>query len=216
MSLNNDLIDLSLKGNRADFTFGDVLTTLILISQETMGRYKLQIELALTESNAKSLLNYCKKENLLESTRGRAGHSLSTKGKKIISIIEKYIIDHGEFVYQVFPQKFHYYVQISSENRIDYQSWKIRDMAVSFGCEAILVLKIDDEGKLYFPEKELKLEKFYPDMITKANELFMEKLRENSLILIVSAPELVIARKGAIMTAMNLSEGLVSILKTYL
>ena len=68
------------RGARAEFTDSDLITALLLIMENPMGRYKLQNELNLSDSSTKSLLNYAKKKNLLETKSGRAGHFLSYKG----------------------------------------------------------------------------------------------------------------------------------------
>ena len=46
------------RGARAEFTDCDIITALILISEEPMGRYKLQDELHLSESSTEVISNY--------------------------------------------------------------------------------------------------------------------------------------------------------------
>ena len=77
------------RGARAEFTDSDLLTAVILISKVSMGRYKLQEKLLLSESSTKSLLNYCKSKNLLITTPGRTGHSLAENGKKVIDLVNQ-------------------------------------------------------------------------------------------------------------------------------
>ena len=85
------------RGARAEFTDCDILTALILLSKESMGRYRLQEELQLSESSTKSLLNYCKSMNLLSASIGRAGHNLTEEGMKVVNHFNAVFFDYGEF-----------------------------------------------------------------------------------------------------------------------
>ena len=190
------------RGARAEFTDCDILTALFLISDEPMGRYKLQNELYLSESSTKSLLNYCKSKNLLTTSAGRVGHSLTNEGKKIMDIIQDALLDHGEFSYPAFDNMYHYFVSVRKDKSIDKNpTWKIRDIAVAYGAEAILFLEITNDLSVKFPESEIQLLNYYPDLEAKLENLLNEPLQKNSKLLIVAAKNIALARKSAFITA---------------
>lgn len=201
------------RGARAEFTDSDLITALLLIKENPMGRYKLQTELKLSDSSTKSLLNYCKKKGLLEAKVGRSGHYLTKKGKELVIYISKLILKHDKCEHEVFPTKQHYYVLLTTNkknleqtNVIIKPSWKLRDIAISYGGEAILFLKVNSDGKIQFPEEDIKIENYFPKFETEFAKDIEEYLQPMNYILIVGANEMEIARKGAIITGLNLVE----------
>jgi hypothetical protein len=201
------------RGARAEFTDSDLITALLLIKENPMGRYKLQTELKLSDSSTKSLLNYCKKKGLLEAKVGRSGHYLTKKGKELVILISKLILKHDKCEHEVFPSKQHYYVLLSTNKKNLEQtdvkikpSWKLRDIAISYGGDAILFLKVNQKGKIQFPEKDIKIENYFPEFETEFTKDIEEYLQSMNYILIVGANEMEIARKGAIITGLNLVE----------
>lgn len=201
------------RGARAEFTDSDLVTALLLIKENPMGRYKLQTELKLSDSSTKSLLNYCKKKGLLEAKVGRSGHYLANKGKEFVNQISKLILKHDKCDHEVFPSKQHYFVLLTTNKKklgqndvLIKPSWKLRDIAISYGGEAILFLKVNSEGKIQFPEEDIKIEKYFPEFETEFIIDIEEYLQPKNYILIVGANEFEIARKSAIISGLNLVE----------
>ncbi len=206
-----------LRGARAEFNDSDLLTTLLLLDEEPMGRYKLQSMLGLTDSNTKSLLNYCKKRNLLEITSTREGHNPTTKGKNIISLIKTKIQQYDSLDYQIFPNLSHYFVLLydnqsntkkNNFERILLPSWKFRDISIAYGAEAILLLTVNENQKLDFPEKDMNLTQYFPSL----EDYFFRKINlsipSNSVILVTAAKTIDVARKAALITALYAFKGL--------
>jgi len=206
------------RGARAEFTDSDLLTALILINEEPMGRYKLQSMLGLTDSSTKSLLNYCKKKNLLEISSTRMGHFLTSSGKNLVNLVYSKIPIHDILNYQIFPNLNHYFLLISDNfsntahhniRRVELPSWKFRDLSIAYGAEAILLLTIDEKEKLNFPEKEMNLAEYFP----KLEDYFFREIKllipSNSLILITAAKTIEVARKSAFITAIYAFDGLI-------
>ncbi|HUU77001.1 MAG TPA: DUF4443 domain-containing protein [candidate division Zixibacteria bacterium] len=217
MSDNVLWIKTGQRGARAEFSDSDLFTTLLLLYDEPMGRYKLQKELKLTDSSSKSLLNFCKNKFFLITNIGRKGHSLGQQGEKLVKIIKEKIVSFGKFNYEAFKNKQHSYVIYKTKlKKEEIFSWKIRDIAISYGSEAILVLYLDKKGKINFPEKEMSLENFYPDLELEINKIFQTTKEENYIILVISANSFEVARKSAIITALRSQETLYANLKTYL
>jgi hypothetical protein len=197
------------RGARAEFNDSDILSTLLLLQLEPMGRYTLQKELAISDSSTKSLLNYCKKKHLLE-TESKKGHKLTSKGRKIVDLIGQVIMKHGVCSFEFFPNLKHYILFISkidSEEDVLFQqkkqsSWIYRDIAIAYGANSILLLQYQNE-QLQFPEREMNIDDFYPDF----KSYFREKLALdnpiNYYLLIVASNKIEIARKSAIITALH-------------
>jgi len=203
------------RGARAEFSDADIFTTILLLTNGPMGRYRLQKELKLSESSTKSLLNYCKKKALVEIYSTRKGHILSRKGKQIAKRLNTIICDHGTFPVQIFKDNAHYFVFIAkkpfeskSENgKASFKpSWQLRDIAISYGAKAILFLKVLDPQHLNFPEEGLTLEKYYPMLETTILEKFQEALQCAAFLLVVSAPTSEQARKSAIISSLKFNE----------
>lgn len=204
MSKNAKWIKTGKRGARAEFTDSDLLTALILISKESMGRYKLQEKLLLSESSTKSLLNYCKSKNLLTATSGRTGHSLAENGMKVINLVNQRLYDYGDFNYQAFESKQHYFTSYKClKNKQEDPSWKIRDIAIAYGAEAILLFEITDDLTIKFPENEIQVLNYFPDLELKINSLFNKPLQKQTKILIVAANTSELARKCALITAIR-------------
>ncbi len=192
------------RGARAEFTDSDILTALILISKESMGRYKLQEKLLLSESSTKSLLNYCKSKKLLTTTPGRTGHSLAENGMKVIALVNQRLYDYGDFDYQAFENKQHYFTSLKClKNKQEDPSWKIRDIAIAYGAEAILLFDITDDLTIKFPENEIQVLNYFPDLELKMDSLFNKPKQKQTKILIVAANTIELARKSALITAIN-------------
>ncbi len=206
------------RGARAEFTDSDLITALILINQNPMGRYKLQNELNLSDSSTKSLLNYCKKKDLLEASSGRSGHSLAPKGEELIKEIVRILPKHDICDFEVFPDKYHYYTIISNkktEKSTDKKntitsSWELRDIVVSYGGEAILFLFINDQKQLVFPEEDIDLKNYYPDLQTYFENKAKKFLDPLNQILIVSANSFEVARKSAIISGLNYNKKIIA------
>ncbi len=201
------------RGARAEFTDSDLITALLLIKENPMGRYKLQTELKLSDSSTKSLLNYCKKKGLLEAKIGRSGHFLAKKGEALVNQINKLILKHAKCEHEIFPSKQHYFVILTTNEKsleqnevIIKPSWKLRDIVISYGGDAILFLEVNSEGKIQFPEEDIKIENYFPKFETEFIIDIEEYLQPKNYILIVGATELEIARKSAIIAGLNLVE----------
>lgn len=201
-------IKTGLRGARAEFTDSDLFTTLLLIANEPMGRYRLQKELALSESSTKSLLNYCKSMKLLQTSAGRKGHSLDNLGEKIVNRLMEFIITYGILDMEISDEKNHFFVVFSLNKKVQLDfspsSWEIRDIAVAYGAKSILFLYIDDENKINFPERELKINKYYPNLQQKINDTIKSNLKKDNRILITSANSIEVARKSAIATVTSI------------
>ncbi|NHJ04369.1 MAG: DUF4443 domain-containing protein [Candidatus Heimdallarchaeota archaeon] len=217
MSDNVLWIKTGQRGARAEFSDSDLFTTLLLIHDEPMGRYRLQKELKLTDSSTKSLLNFCKNKFFLITNIGRKGHSLDRVGENIVKIIKEKIVSFGLFNYEVFKNKKHFYIIYKTKLRkVEISSWKIRDIAISYGSDAILVLYLNQKGEIDFPEKEMSLKNFYPNLEQEINKIFQTTKEENFIILIISASSFEVARKSAIITALRSQETLYFNLKSYI
>ena len=213
---NNKWIKTGQRGTRAEFTDADLFTTLILLEKEPMGRYKLQEELAISDSSSKSLLNFCKNKLFLKAQTGRAGHSLTTKGQKVVEMIKELILEHDSLNFDIFENLVHYYVILNkSNNSNSLISWKIRDLAVSYGADSILFL-INEKGKIDFPEEELNLIEFYPDLLDNIKRLLNNSNKKENYILITAAKNLETARKSAIITSIRLNQELYDKILTFL
>ena len=105
------------RGARAEFTDSDLITALLLIKENPMGRYKLQNELKLSDSSTKSLLKYAKKRELLEVKAGRTGHFLAEKGMQLVNLISRLILKHDKYEREIFPLKQHYYLVLTSNKK---------------------------------------------------------------------------------------------------
>ncbi|MBN1330981.1 MAG: hypothetical protein JXA54_16030 [Candidatus Heimdallarchaeota archaeon] len=203
------------RGARAEFTDSDLLTALILINEEPMGRYKLQQMIGLTDSSTKSLLNYCKKKNLLEISSIRTGHFLTSQGKELVALVTSIFPFHDILNYKIFPDLNHYLLLISNEitnkefKRVEIPSWKFRDISISYGAEAILLLKIDENEKLNFTEKDMDLKTYFPKLEQYIFREIKVVIPSNCLILITAAKTTELARKSAFITAMHAFDGLV-------
>ena len=194
------------RGARAEFTDSDLITTLLLLSIETMGRYKLQEELLLSDSSTKSLLNYCKKRNLLEITSSRKGHSLTKKGNEIVELIKQVILYHGKSEREFFDKNEHYFVLINGEllnENIKTPSWKIRDFAIAYGADSILHINISSEENFSFPEGEIILEDYYPGLPNYFKQILDSFSISNNNLLIVASKKYEIARKSAIISSLT-------------
>ena len=204
------------RGARAEFTDGDLITALLLIKEKPMGRYKLQSELKLSDSSTKSLLNYAKKKELLKANVGRGGHFLTKKGIELVSLISSLILKHDKCNQIIFKSKQHYYL-VLTVNKNDLgqinvkikPSWQLRDIAVSYGGDAILFLEINPEGKIQFPEEDIKIKDYFPKFESEFLIEIKEFMQPANYILIVGASELEKARKCAIIAGLNLIEGFI-------
>ncbi|MBD3189536.1 MAG: hypothetical protein GF308_02780 [Candidatus Heimdallarchaeota archaeon] len=201
------------RGARAEFTDADLITTLLLISQEPMGRYKLQEELELSENSTKNLLNFGKINQLLETTCGPTGHFLTKKGKELVSSIFELIKDYGKCPCSPFEKKEHYYILIAPSTRKKgknslemISSWKIRDKAIANNGEAILFLKKKKTGDLDFPEPDIELKDFYPKFQRKIEYHLKIPIETNEFLLIVAAKTLQKARKSAFITTISMDK----------
>ncbi|NHJ38692.1 MAG: hypothetical protein FK731_01575 [Asgard group archaeon] len=198
------------RGARAEFTDADIISSMLLLKNETMGRYNLQKKLAISDSSAKSLLNYCKKKGLLEII-GKKGHKLSSKGKRIVDLLEQVILKHNICSFEFFPKMKHYIIYIPKSDDFDLfnvsekPSWKYRDIAITYGANSILLLLYENK-ELQFPEKDMKFTDFYPDF----PEFFKKELflvdQISFYLLIIASSSLEIARKSAIITAVHFYE----------
>jgi len=216
VAINKKRIRTGERGAGAEITDSDILTVLLLLRERAMGRYLLQRKLGLSESSTKSLLNYCRKKNLLAITSTRTGHSLSVKGKRIVSLMEEIIFAHGIFPYQLFKEEEHYFIFLSKKAVLKdpmtkkarvQPSWKFRDIAVAYGASAILLLTISNDGKeLTFPEKELILAEHFPSLEEKIQTDYQEEMQHSSFLLIVSAKTIEVARKSSIICALTMNE----------
>lgn len=212
----NKRIKTGQRGARAEFTDADLLTSLILLEDEPMGRYRLKDELQISDSSTKSLLGFCKNQQLLKSHIGRLGHSLATNGRKIIEIIKKQILTHGKLNNKIFENLYHYYVIIhKKESGIKINSWKIRDNAISYGANSILFL-INEKGNIDFPEKELNLVEYYPNLLVNIKRMLSDSIKEENYILITAARSFEFARKSAIITSIQLNQELYDKILTFL
>ena len=218
MSIRVHWMKTGKRGARAEFTDSDIITALLLISRESMGRYKLQGELALSESSTKSLLSYCKKKKFLESVAGRSGHSLTPHGHTILDAIQTILLEYDVCSCQPFEGKEHYYCVVrtdkktnkfySNESKKSLSSWKCRDFAISYGAASILLLRRDSQGSLVFPEPDLVLSNYFPNLEENIYDALKAPLQENDLLLLVAANSLAFARKSAIITAIAFDEPL--------
>jgi hypothetical protein len=197
------------RGARAEFNDSDILSTLLLLQLEPMGRYTLQKELAISDSSTKSMLNYCKKKQLLE-TESKKGHKLTSKGEKIVNLIKQVILKHGECSFEFFPNLKQYFLSISKndfEDNILFQqkkqsSWIYRDIAIAYGADSILLLQYQNK-QLQFPEKEMNLDDFYPDFKNYFKENLVLEDQISYYLLIIASDKIEIARKSAIITALH-------------
>jgi hypothetical protein len=205
------------RGARAEFSDSDLITALLLIKNEPMGRYQLQKSLLLSDSSSKSMLNYCKKVDLLE-TVSKKGHQLTSKGKKLVKLIDNVIIDHGYCSYNFFPEMDHYYTIISNienETLHVFSSWKFRDVAVAYGAESIIFLQYKNEF-LNFPEKEMELDDYYPDLKLYLSENIILASLPNCYLLFVAAKEIERAQKSAIITSLHSQTKIIEEIREYL
>ena len=196
------------RGARAEFTASDFFTALLLISNEPMGRYRLQNELAISDSSTKSLLNFCKTKGLLKATAGRKGHSLESKGERIVNILHQYILEYNTLNIEIFNEKNHYFVVFTDDKqmRLNLSSWKVRDIALAYGAKAILYLEFDKDNQINFPEKEIDVAKYYPRLQSDILKIINTELKIGNKLLIVAADSIEIARKSAIITAIHSSD----------
>jgi len=198
------------RGARAEFTDSDLVTALLLIDHEPMGRYRLLLKLQLSDSSTKSLLNYGKKKEFFKITSNRLGHYLTEKGKKIIQSIKEIIVSHGIWAHQAYPEKEHYYTIISSKinnhqnrNSASIPSWKIRDISIAYGADAILLLNITTNNNLAFPEEDMNLDEYYPTIIDYYQKEIANNNYSNNLLLITAAKSVEIARKSALIASIS-------------
>ncbi|NHJ46787.1 MAG: DUF4443 domain-containing protein [Asgard group archaeon] len=197
------------RGARAEFSDSDLITTLLLMSNEPIGRYQLQKNLLLSDSSSKSMLNFCKKIELLE-TAGKKGHQLTQRGSEFVNLIEKVILKHGICTFNFFPNMNHYFTIISSSKANNsnkeiqqvFASWKCRDIAIAYGADSIILLQYEN-GILNFPEEEMKLDDYYPDLMQYVIDEVALSTHSNYYLLFVAAKEVEIARKSAIITALH-------------
>jgi predicted transcriptional regulator len=197
-------IRTSKSGARTEFTDADILTALHILNKEAMGRYKLQEELNLSDSSTKSLLKYFKSKKFVETAGKRKGHKLTRKGKEIFKKLVGKVLCYGVIEQEIFPNKKHYFICINGnsiplENQQKIKSsWEQRDIAIAYGAEAILFLTYKN-GQFNFPEKELDLESYYPQIQT-----FFEKIKNKFQVrdycLISAANNEALARKSAFIT----------------
>lgn len=199
---------------RAEFTEWDFVIALLILDSENMGRYSLQKELNLSESSTKSLLIFGKRASLVKSVLGRSGHSLTSKGKEFVNFIKKFMVEYGEFQQKIFDENNHYYVVLKFENKQEVNSWKIRDQAIKLGGKAILVLLTTNDERLDFPEKEMKLQDYYPELALSPEKYIKTELQEKMMILIVGAKNQNDARKSAIISSLMLIPKLQSLFYT--
>lgn len=200
------------RGARAEFTDSDIVSTLLFLDKEPMGRYNLQKKLAISDSSTKSLLNYCKKKELLEIA-SKKGHKLTSNGKKIVNLIRQVILKHNRSSYVFFPKMKHYLVFIAKHYSGDYvlsdkqkkSSWKFRDIAIAYGADSILLLQYEKK-KLQFPEEDMNINDFYPDFPVFFKQKLAMEDQNNYYLLIVASNKFEIARKSAIITALHFYE----------
>jgi hypothetical protein len=196
------------RGARAEFTDSDLITALLILHDKQMGRYQLQKMLALSDSSTKSLLNYSKKLELVE-TAGQQGHKLTAKGIQIIEMVKQVILDHNICEYKFFPNLKHYFLIISPMDNEIYSSWKFRDVAIAYGADSILFLNYI-EDILLFPEEEMNLDDYYPDFKDFFTAEIAFKSLSNYHLLIVAAQSTASARKCSIITALHSNQQILS------
>ena len=138
---------------------------------------------------------------------------MAKKGKKFVNQITKLIVKHDKCVQEVFPSKQHYFVILTTNEKnleqndmIIKPSWKLRDIAISYGGDAILFLEVNSDGKIQFPEEDIKIENYFPKFETEFIIDIEEYLQPKNYILIVGANEFETARKSAIISGLNLIE----------
>jgi hypothetical protein len=211
MSENVHWIRSGKRGAHAEFTVADVITTLVLLDKEPMGRYSLQEELELSENSTKSLLDYGKKKGLLQASAGRIGHSLQKKGVKLVEKISQIIVHHSSLSKDLLEdQKRNYFTIIRQAAKKEQKppnnnqyppSWKIRDIALAYGAEKILFLQTTSKLQLEFPEPEIQLEEFYPYLyneFTQKNTI----IEPTDYVLFVFCASFPVARKSALVTSL--------------
>ncbi|NHJ84601.1 MAG: hypothetical protein FK734_04015 [Asgard group archaeon] len=193
------------RGARAEFNDSDLITTLFLIKNEPMGRYKLQQELNLTDSSTKSLLNFCKKKSLLETIPKKRGHFLTKYGLEILEEFLMIITEHGFFNFRIFKNKEHYYTVLHVGDQFNSQikqSWQVRDVVLAYGGEAILFLFYDGR-EVMFPEVDIKIDEYYPKLKPYLSEKTNFKVGTKCYMLIVGANSLANARKSALIASIK-------------
>ena len=203
MTEKREHIKINFSRIRAEFQLGDIITTLFLLWESSKGRYSLKKELDLKESSVKSLLNYCKNNDLINSSIGRGGHSLNAKGKDLVKMISSYFKGYGFLNSQIFEGKENFMISLKSINSIP-QSWKIRDIALSHSGKAILVLYVNENNELQFPEEEMQLNQFFPKIQKEIYDQYPTVLEENTVVLIIGASKKQIARKCAYTTVVSM------------
>jgi hypothetical protein len=116
----------------------------------------------------------------------------------------------------------HYFIVISkssestinSEGQQAFASWKCRDIAIAYGADSIILLHYE-KGLLKFPEKDMNLDDYYPDLKQYVSENFGLSPHLNHYLLFVAAKKIEIARKCAIITALHSQPKMISDVREY-
>ena len=129
------------------------LEAVYLLSKKAISRRKLMLELDLSESKTRTLLQYLQEIKYIKP--GTKGYALTEKGKKsagsLVAIIKDMrSVDLGNLIVQRRGFALH-----SRALKIPMHSYQLRDLAIKAGAEGALVLKSTNR-KLKFADSATK------------------------------------------------------------
>jgi len=132
----------------------DILLTLLLLDNTSLGRYTLSSYLGLSKARTRVILDFLKDHHLAEASRGRGGTSLTTKGRELLSKISPYcrldwkhqIVDLPT---ELIGDNLSRAVMLLRVDDFDSNGLYERDMAVREGARGALTLQRSDRIWLF-------------------------------------------------------------------
>ncbi len=205
--LNRKFINLiptgySMVGNASNFSRMDVLRCFLRLVKDS-GRQELARDLELGEGTVRTILSKLKSNKLLDSTK--KGHSLSSKGNRVLGSISKKISGMKETeTKEIYPNAKK--IAILLRNAPNLKSLhRLRDIAVKNGADGALILKFN--GKLYAPESG------YEKDFRALERLF--DLSKNDALVIAFSFNRKSAENGALAIAVELDKSLKNFIKKF-
>jgi predicted transcriptional regulator len=191
------------KGPAPSFSFFDILNALEVIwRSKAIGRKKLSDEIELGEGSIRTIIKLLKKLGLIEASE--LGCKLTRKGTRLIRYLNskigpalplsKSFLAVGEANFGVLVKKAGFKVK----NGI-----KQRDAAIKLGADAATTLIFKKEGLILPPMNKL-LNEEWPNLAKEVYQAFQPK--ENDVIIICSAKNKSLAKRGAKAAAWSLIE----------
>lgn len=187
-------------GNIPNFNEIDILRCFLYIDTNTSRSYLVK-KLELGEGTIRTILDILKDNGLTESTN--RGHSLSSKGKKLLNQIRNEIILVEDLEYKDYKNLKNKSIVVKNHSKIS-KTTSLRDIAIKNGSEAALILVFDKKLTIPdfdCPEDFSSLEKYHD-------------FKQNDVLILTFATSNKIAEQSALSIVANLNEDIQKFIKS--